>query len=536
MTPQALSKKPLSLSTQAPGMSPVAQSGANNTTTGTEQSFPPAYFKAPVQSNEAVEQRLRAYTKPLTANQVTSVHVRRQIMEKYDKDLDPDKTYLVTIAYDHRTNTPPYKGVIVQKISLTDAAKLNQQDIVLPSRMGTRTGEEGPFQIKSSSRHNETPTATGTFELPDQDSGFTSYYQGIYTEPAQGSENVYDEHNKVDIPAADFKQMVWDYSYKTPYDEYLDDYWDNNSRHAYTSAATGVYLKTAHTQHHDESLGENDRRIAMGVAGLPADKKYADLNDHDLSQPYKADPNLETKFLTFNGFEMRAFYTRDKTTGRVLLYLPGQTPALKGFNTVQDMNKWLGEQVKDPQKAAALKFYFKPQDRPTEFRTLGADARLDFVGRFLKGDFPDEKKQTQGYWEEGGLFGGQVVQGNPFEEMQRRTEADMKAATRQQFVLNRDIKEQIAFKYLTYASYGLILLAPLGIAFPPLGAALTGVAVGIGAAKLGIGIDSYNNGRPGADKRVVEGISDVLKPLFFEGIAHAGKPISAFLKGVVSKV
>ncbi|WP_411380523.1 dermonecrotic toxin domain-containing protein [Pseudomonas sp. MPB26] len=534
MTTQALSKKPSSSSIQAPATTPIAQSDTDNKATGTAHSFPPAYFKAPVQSNEAVEQRLRAYTKPLTANQVTSVHVRRQIMEK-GKDLDPDKTFLVTIAYDHRTNTPPYKGVIVQKISLTDAAKLNIQDVDLPSRMGKRTGEDGPFQIKPSSRHNETPTATGTFELPDQESGFTSYYQGIYTEPAQGSENVYDQHNKVDIPPADFKQMVWEYSYKTPYDEYLDDYWDNNSRHAYKSAATGAYLKTAHTQHHDGSLSENDRRIAMGVAGLPADKKYADLNDHDLSQPYKADPNLETKFLTFNGFEMRAFYTRDKTTGRVLLYLPGQTPALKGFNAVQDMNKWLGEQVKDPQKAAALKFYFRPQDRPTEFRTLGADARLDFVGSFLAGDFPEEKKQKQGYWEEGGLFGGQVTHGNPFEEMQRRTEADTKAATSQQFVLNRDVKEQIAFKYLNYASYGLILLAPLGVAFPPVGAALTGVAIGIGAAKLGIGIDSYNNGRPGADKRVVEGIRDVLKPLFVEGFGQAGKPISAFIKGLVFK-
>lgn len=510
---------------QVPSVRPATQSSPDKAAIAPRQDLSAAYFEAPVSANKAVEQLITDYTYPKTPDEVTSLEVRRQIKEKFGKDIDPDKTYLVSIQYDHRTNTPPYSGVIVQKISLTQAARLNQQDE--PDFHGAkRSKEDGPFEIRKSSRHTEKPDVFGMFHRPNE-TGFSSHFQGIYTEPQQASANVYDASNRIDISATDFKQMVWDNSYKSPYDQYLNSYWTSNSRHAYTEASRGAFLKASHTQHQDRSLTENDRQTAMGVAGIPADKNYLSLNHNDLIQPYKADPNLETKFLTFKGFNMRAFYTQDKSTGRILLYLPGQASMLKGFDSKKEMNKWLAEQLKDPEQAENFKLYFRPQDRPNEFLSKGIDALIDNTRDVLNSDLPVSTQEKLGYFDEGGLFGGQVVQGNPFEELQQRTEEDLKSATRFQFVLNRDVTAKTVFKYLDWAKYGLLLLAPLGIAYPPLGIALTVASVSLGAAEFGVGIDSYINKRPEADKLISEGASKTLTPIFTSGLGNALKPIGS---------
>lgn len=534
MNVHPLSNPTLGAAAAAPSAMPSTRSSTNDAAPAVRQEFPAAYFKAPVSVNKAVEQLRTDYTPPKTPDQVTSLEVRRQLKERFGKDIDPDKTYLVSIHYDHRTNTPPYSGVIVQKISLTQAARLNQQDE--PSYNGAiRSKEDGPFEIRESSRHTEEPDALGMFPRPNE-SGFTSHFQGIYTEPQPGSKNIYDASNRVDISAADFKQMVWDNSYKTPYDQYLENYWNNNTRHTYSQASRGAFLKASHTQHHDQSLTENDRKIAMGVAGLPADKSYSSLTSNDLEQPYKADPNLETKFLTFKGYKMRAFYTQDKSTGRVLLYLPDQASMLKGFDSKTEMNKWLAEQLKDPEKFENFKLYFRPQDLPNEFISKGVDAHIEQTREWLKQDgLPVSKQEKLGYFNEGGLFDGETVQGNPFEELQQRTEQDLKSATDFQFVLNRDYKANTAIKYLSWAKYGLLLLAPLGLAYPPLGIALTAASVGLGGAELGFGIDSHVNKRPNADKRIIKGALNTISPIASSGMGNAFKPISSALKLLAMK-
>ncbi len=208
---------------------------------------------------------------------------------------------------------------------------------------------------------------------------------------------------------------------------------------------------------------------------------------------------------------------------------------LKGFDSKKEMNKWLAEQLKDPEQAENFKLYFRPQDRPNEFLSKGIDALIDNTRDVLNSDLPVSTQEKLGYFDEGGLFGGQVVQGNPFEELQQRTEEDLKSATRFQFVLNRDVTAKTVFKYLDWAKYGLLLLAPLGIAYPPLGIALTVASVSLGAAQLGVGIDGYINKRPEADKLISEGASKTFAPLFTSGLGNAFKPISSAISPWIFK-
>lgn len=506
----------------------------------TPEGASPAYFKAPLQHNKELEKSITDFVQPKSPNEITSQQVQAHIEEKFGFTIDPDKTFLVTIIYDNRTPLSPYKGYIVQKISLTDAARRNIQGYGLPFTTGHRSPSKNyydgapPFEIDQKSRHKEPPSADGTFPAPDV--MHTTWFQGIYTEPYSGSPNTYDVSNQMRMDPEVFKQMVWDNAYKKPYDNYLDAYWNPQTRTQFAGVAKTAYLKAAHEQHHDGSLTENDRKIAMRVAGLPPDKTYLSATPDDLKQPYVSDPNLETKFLTFNGFESRMFYTRDKTTQRTLLYIPGYIPPLKGFNSPEEMNRWLGKQLEDPFKAEALKFNFRPEDRPNYGRWVGLDARMDSTSKQLKENLVSKESQEErGFWKEGGLFDGKVVNTDPFEELQYRTEKATKSATSQQFVLNSDVTKNQIMTGVKVASYGLLLLTPLGVAFAPVGIALTLANVALGATQIAIGVDDKLNSRPGADDRILSGLLNTAKPILSEGLGRAFSPVSRIIKGFILK-
>ncbi|AZE61502.1 MULTISPECIES: dermonecrotic toxin domain-containing protein [Pseudomonas fluorescens group] len=507
-----------------------------------------AYFDAPVKRNEALDDYARNYTPIKTPNEVTSEQVKAHIEATFGFiDVDPDKTFLMTIVFNHKSDKEHNKGVINQKISLTDAARLNIQGIELPYFSGPSSRSEyreGPplITIDPKSRHTGPPSPDGQYSVPNNFT-YNKWTHGIYLEPYPGAPDIYDHSNHHPIPPEEFKQMVWDNAYKKPYDNYLKDYWNANTRAQFTATSTIAYLTAAHIQHHEKSLTENDRKIAMGVAGLHPDKTYLSATPDDFKQPYKADPNLESKFLMFNGFESRMFYTRDKTTGRILLYVPGLLPPLQGFDSVEPMNRWLGEQLRDPEKREPFKLLFRPQDRPSSGPmfgpfggwSLGVDKKIDQIADDLDHYVSQETQESYGYWKEGGLFDGKVFKGNPFEELQLRTEQAAKAATDQLFVLNSDHEKNTAMKWLKIASYGLIALAPLGMAFPPFGVALTAAATSLGAAELGIGIDDHINNRPSAPERIVSGVVSTLKPLMSEGFGKAFAPITKSFANAVFK-
>lgn len=506
----------------------------------TPEGASPAYFKEPVKRNEALDNYGRSYTPIKSANEITSEQVKAHIEEKFGfTNIDPEKTFLVTIVFNDRGDKEPNKGVITQKISLTEAARRNIQGTHLPYFSGPDSRsqyDDGPprIEIDNKSRHTTETNANGEFSTAENFT-YNKWFQGIYLEPYSGAPNTYDASNYVPIAPKEFQQMVWDNAYKQPYDNYLKDYWNANTRAEFTGTATVTYLTAAHIQHHDKSLTENDRKIAMGVAGVPPDKTYLSVTPEELKQPYKADPNLETKFLTFSGFETRMFYTRDKTTQRTLLYVPGDFPPLHAFDSVEAMNRALGEALKDPQRAQMLKLQFRPEDRPDYGRWVGADARIDVTSKRLNQYLSEEELENSGFWKEGGAFDGHVIEGNPFEELQYRTEKASKAAIDQQFVLNSDHTKTQVLGWLRIASYALLLFAPLGMAFPPVGVALTAAATGIGGAELGIGIDDKIHNRPGADNRIFSGILNTVKPVLTEGFGIAFKPVSGAIKQAMFK-
>ncbi len=513
--------------------------GAHNQTLPSEGASP-AYFAGPLLRNNAVESAAIGNYKSLKSpSQHTAVHVNAQVKERWNVDVDPEKTYLITFAYNKYTT--PHKAVITQKMSLADAARLNVQGTQRPPNMSFKHEARSntpstSFEVQPYSLHTSAPGENGTFKTSNAGT-FNEYYTGIYTEPSADAPDTYGKDQLQPIPPKAFKEMVKVHAYKKPYDEYLSFYWSHNdTRESYTKLNKLAYMKSAHIQHHEQSLDEEGRKIAMHLAGVPPNQSYMDFNGSTLNKPYVAAPNLETRFLTFVGSRStNIFYTRDINTQKTVLFIPGNSSPLHTFESPGAMNKWLANELRDEDKANVFRQHFSPKDLSSSLLHRGFDDQLKVIRARIKDPGAVEYFETQDYWKEGDVFGGDKVEGDPFKELQKRTENVMKVSTSDQFVLNSDLTKKTLIKALKILDTGLLFLTPLGVIFPPVGILLTGLSVTSGAIKTGIGIDDKVHGRPGATDRITFGVFSAIKPILTAGLGKALPPVGGVLKTIILK-
>ena len=465
---------------------------------------------------------------------LVAAHVKYQIKQQFGLDVDPDKTYLTTIAYNHTSYKRPHKGYIIRKISLTDAAMRNIQGEELPSgmplfRYSTYKNGKPSFDIQENSRHSkDQPSINGVFDAPDGER-ISTHYTGIYTEPTSSSPNSYSAENQVPLSPDDFMKMTWDHAYKKPYDTYIDQYWDTN-RKAYPTRIKFNFLQAASQQYHHHSLSKEDLRLAERAAGTPHGKSFAQLTPDDLNKPYQPDPDLEIKFLSYSGAQSSdVFYVRDKKTQRTLLFMPGNDPQIIPSDSPKEMNKWLGAHIAAPHNENSFLSHFLMDDAPSTLFYGGIQKRLQIHQHLAKEQGADAYYERLHAWEEGGMFAGKTV-GDPFKETQKRTESATRSDAYYQFVLNTDHTKNTVIKALGYLSLGTTVLAPLGFAFPPVGYLLTAFSLGAGLGRVGIGIDDTVNNRPGGPDRILDGAWRTVTPIATSALGNAAAPFANAVK------
>ena len=132
------------------------------------------------------------------------------------------------------------------------------------------------------------------------------------------------------------------------------------------------------------------------------------------------------------------------------------------------------------------------------------------------------------------MFDGKRV-ADPFTETQKRTESATRTDAYYQFVLNTDHTKNTVIRALGYLSLGTTVLAPLGIAFPPVGYLLTAFSLGAGLGRVGIGIDDTVNNRPGGPERILDGAWRSVTPIASSALGNAAAPFGTAIKNVVFK-
>lgn len=449
---------------------------------------------------------------------------REQIRLHYEKEygIDPDKTFLMTFAYNVRGHTPPYPGTVVSKISLTDAAIKNLQDTPghpqLPkTSFNKHASNPPPIEIvdsltigsqRNSGRHGYLNNSKGLN---------TQQYEGIYVEPGAGKK-IYDASNQSPISPKSFREYVWDTSFSKSHKANLDNFW-NGYRDTYTTLTKMSFTSAAHKQFAEGSLTREGRDIALRATNISTDKPLDSLTAKDFQQAYAQDPKLDIKELAFEGRVASGIMSvTDKTTQKTLLYIPGNSSPIHEFANLTMMRKWLTEQMTDKAKRDQFAEHFKLSDRTDSVWESGIDVHLEKVGRFssLHTDWPEDKP-----------FGGKTIEGDPFQHIQSRVEAYTYNNTDAGYVSNDDVKKKNVLTELKSINSSLIVLAPVSLAFPPLGVALLLFDGGIAATEIGFGIDDHVKNRPGAADRITFGSLNAVEIVTNDLL---GRTVTPFIK------
>lgn len=447
-------------------------------------------------------------------------------------DIDPDKTYLMTFAYNVRGHKPPYPGAVVSKISLTEAAIKNIQD---------RPGHNALPKV-SFNKHQQTPPpieivdsltigysrSAGRHGYQNRPNSLqTQQYEGIYFEPSVKQR--YDASNQAPIPPTSFREFVWDTSFSKTHKAELNTFWASY-KETYTTLSKMSFATAAHKQFQEKTLTQEGRDMALKVANVNVDKPLASLTASDFEQAQAQDPTLETKELTFEGrVASGIFYVTDKTTQKTLLYMTGNSSPLHEFDNPTLMRKWLTEQMTDETKRVQFAEYFKLGDRADTVWEAGIDVHLEKTGRH-------SSQHTD--WLADRPFGGKAIDGDPFKNLQARVEQYTYDDTDSTYVSNDDWKKKNVLKELKSASKSLLIIAPLALAVPEIGIATLLLNLGIAATEIGFGIDDRLKGRPGAVDRITFGTFNAVRIITTEAGSRVIGPVLKPLieSKIVSKI
>lgn len=492
----------------------------------------PAHLKAFREHDKSAQSELgiKGYALAHHANTPEgSASTREQIKLHYEKEygIDPDNTFLMTFAYNVRGHTPPYPGKVISKISLTDAAIKNMQNTpghpALPKTSFNQFATNPPpIEIvdnltigsqRSSGRHGYQNNPTGMN---------TQQYEGIYVEPSAGKKT-YDASNQTAISPNSFRKYVWDTSFSKAHKANLDSFWDGH-RDTYTTLSKMSFTTAAHKQFAEGSLTRAGRDMALRTTNISADKPLDSLKAKDFQHAYAQDPNLEIKEFTFEGrVASGVMSVTDKTTQKTLLYLPGNSSPIHEFDNPTMMRKWVTDQMVDKSKRDQFAEHFKLSDRANSAWESGIDVHLEKTGNLssLHTDWPEDKP-----------FGGKLIEGDPFKKIQSRVETYTHNNTDASYVSNDDVKKKNVLSELKSISRSLIVLAPVALAFPPLGVATLAFDVGIAATEIGFGIDDRIKNRPGAGDRITFGVLNAAKVV---GKDLVGRIVGPIVKPPIEK-
>lgn len=465
---------------------------------------------------------LNNYVSTPTPRESTSAQIKEYYKKEYGMDIDPDKTYLITFAYNVRGNNPPYPGAIVSKISLTDAAIKNIQDTPgHPSLPNTSFNKyestPPPIQIEDQLTIGY-PRSSGRHSYQNDPKNLkTQQYEGIYFEPGS-SGKLYDSSNQAPITPKSFRNYVWNTNFSKPHKANLESYWNAN-RESYITLSKMAFTSAAHKQFGEGSLSKSDRDMALKVANISADKPLESLTAQDFQQAYTKDPNLKAHEVTYQGYVASGmFYVTNEKTKKTLLYMTGNSSPIHPFDNPEQMRKWLCEQMADADKCKQFSGYFQNKNRENTTFEASVDKKLEMTGRLSK-DFQE--------WPEGQPFGGKNIEGNPFKPMQARVEQYTYNNTEFDYVSNDDIKKKNVLELLAAAGKALILLAPVGMAFPAIGYTILLYNLGVAATEVGFGIDDASRSRPGGGNRIAYGLFNAGKVIANE---FGGRYVGSIVK------
>ncbi len=430
-----------------------------------------------------------------------------KIKQQWGIEVDPDKTYLVTF----KDNGDDEKDV-VEKITLTQAALKNRQDVTIEDN-------EGWFR-KIAKYFSPAVYVYNKIDGWVQEAGSR---QAIYREPSSPGSALYSAATEVPIPVEDFKALVWDTDRTQLYKNTLDGFWDKHSA-SYASLSKISFVKAINLQRLEGTLGPVEAALAQRALGAVAQKDWSELTVQDFTKPAVKDPNLEIGLLSINGLQSTDLMcVTDRKTQLTLLYIPGNSSPIHRFDNPQQMKTWLAGQASDPVKRESLLTHFSLKDQADKSFSDGVRQSLEGMGNWSDAQASGNAflKGLNG-WVPDRFITVDQLQGDPFEAVKVRQKARSYSDADNAIVSDGDYTKNKVLEGVEEATKVAMFMTPLALVMPEVAIGLDVFFLAAGGAEAGIGIDDAIKGKSTGADRIVFGVLNAAPPL----ATHAGAPLA----------
>ncbi|NUT77149.1 hypothetical protein HNO86_19075 [Pseudomonas sp. C1C7] len=419
------------------------------------------------------------------------------IREKWGPDIDPQTAQLVTLHYDFWSSSSRavrHEGQVARSLSLVQALLCNEQTV------GDGRFGETAFGLYTPPDTGPTIHIAQTVEPSDGH----RVYEGIYR---RTTPQMYGPQTQIHLSPADFRKWVWQLDFKALYQAYVDKAWPSDeailAAQSYTlrTSTKAAFVMSAWLQRRENCLSAEGLELAMRAAQLSPDQAWATLTLQQLQAPTRMPADLEAsrlKIYRYTATDIWCF--RERSSDRVLMYIPGNSSAIHEFVSQNQLRGWLVAQGRSPETRQALAMHFNDEDRGDGTFHAGVLTALDGMAQYPAqhhltreaGFFNDD-----GYWKPADYIelDVQSSQTDPFAQlvltMKQAAQASV-ATIRDDAQVNRDNLSAVIEPVVEWVNQ----FGPLAL-FVPGGEGLLALA---GLIDAGYGLDQAINGET-ADKR-----------------------------------
>lgn len=404
----------------------------------------------------------------------------------------------------------------------------------------TTTGWEHTFEEPFSSLR--LPDALmKNFNEHDGVPGDLDLESGLYTDgPGQSQKGGYGAHNQFPLLPSAVMHESWKTDFQPQMLKKIDTFWKTQGKE-YRTYLKGDFIAQARKQLKayeakppaekamqpaEHQFTRKDYELVMGAVSNVPINENAPLTMEHLQAQAPAKGVVHAHAFDINGWgssDIVRFTAKDdgshpmfkdRLDGTQILYIPGANPAFLRFDSLAKLDQWVVDQAKDPKKREALASHFSLYNRQDggALGKYGVDASLAHLatgGWSSSEGVTIDRKNTP-------------IHGDVLSHITDQTALRMKADANTAIKSNKEVLADTWLHDVTEAVRLLVKMAP--------GAApVAAVAIGLGAAEIGLGINKTINGDTAAERsdgawKIYDGTLNIL----FTAVGAGGEPEDPF--------
>lgn len=335
------------------------------------------------------------------------------------------------------------------------------------------------------------------FSAHDQDNADNLQMMGgFYT---QGSEaGAYNTSNEVKMLPIDVMNDFWNIDFCTAYRERLDAFWQS-SADEFRTLAKANFLAKALEERESEHLAMTDLLTLLNAV---AANVHAPFQLSMLTDVASVPTGLRVTAFDIGGHQASDILRVVTSTGRQIIYIPGETFAFQAFDTPEHLRQWLVNTTTKTADRARFLTHFPLALRHENDPDAGLDHLMDLLPSHADISASGLLNQLD-----------QDLGIDAFTWLRDAARDRMNADADFSLRSNGDLREQMWIGYLNAFSH---VLGPLAALDWPIALAV----VGAGLADMGLNIDQAVNGHTTAERKagvigaILSAVDSLLNCLF----------------------